>query len=111
MKCIFFLSWLAAVWLMSACENGAGEWTGWTSLAIALFWLAAIFIKDRRRCEVMAYYDTCPNCGANLDPGEKCDCICGAEYKNNSVRSEIHTEPKNVVIRPFTIHTQYTTKR
>lgn len=22
----------------------------------------------------MAYYGTCPFCGANLDPGEKCDC-------------------------------------
>lgn len=22
----------------------------------------------------MAYYITCPNCGANLDPGEPCDC-------------------------------------
>ena len=20
------------------------------------------------------YYATCPNCGANLDPGESCDC-------------------------------------
>ncbi len=20
------------------------------------------------------YYDECPNCGAALDPGEKCDC-------------------------------------
>jgi hypothetical protein len=20
------------------------------------------------------YYRTCPECGANLDPGEKCDC-------------------------------------
>ena len=20
------------------------------------------------------YYNTCPLCGANLDPGEKCDC-------------------------------------
>ena len=20
------------------------------------------------------YYRTCPDCGANLDPGEKCDC-------------------------------------
>lgn len=20
------------------------------------------------------YYDKCPYCGANLDPGEKCDC-------------------------------------
>lgn len=22
----------------------------------------------------MAYYTVCPACGANLDPGEKCDC-------------------------------------
>lgn len=22
----------------------------------------------------MAYYWTCPECGANLDHGEKCDC-------------------------------------
>lgn len=25
-------------------------------------------------CEVMAYFHSCPKCGANLDPGEKCDC-------------------------------------
>lgn len=22
----------------------------------------------------MAYYNVCPHCGSNLDPGEKCDC-------------------------------------
>ena len=22
----------------------------------------------------MAYYNTCPVCGANLDPGEECEC-------------------------------------
>ncbi len=22
----------------------------------------------------MAYYNKCPECGANLDPGEECDC-------------------------------------
>lgn len=22
----------------------------------------------------MAYYNVCPNCGSNLDPGEKCTC-------------------------------------
>lgn len=22
----------------------------------------------------MAFYNTCPKCGANLDPGEKCTC-------------------------------------
>lgn len=27
----------------------------------------------------MAYYYTCPLCGANLDPNEKCDC----ENENN----------------------------
>lgn len=29
----------------------------------------------------MAYYNVCPDCGANLDPGEKCDC------KNERIRS------------------------
>ena len=23
----------------------------------------------------MAYYNTCPSCGSNLDPGEQCDCL------------------------------------
>lgn len=23
----------------------------------------------------MSYFWTCPYCGANLDPGEKCDCL------------------------------------
>lgn len=23
----------------------------------------------------MAYYKTCENCGAALDPGERCDCL------------------------------------
>ena len=25
----------------------------------------------------MAYYWTCPHCGSNLDPGERCDCLKG----------------------------------
>ena len=25
------------------------------------------------------YYTTCLRCGANLDPGEKCDCVIEAE--------------------------------
>lgn len=24
--------------------------------------------------KIVGYYRTCPNCGANLDPGERCDC-------------------------------------
>ena len=31
----------------------------------------------------MAYYKKCPNCGANLDPGEKCDCESKAEFNSN----------------------------
>lgn len=27
----------------------------------------------------MAYYNTCPLCGANLDPGEPCDCESESE--------------------------------
>lgn len=27
--------------------------------------------KEKRQ---MPFYKTCPFCGANLDPGEKCDC-------------------------------------
>ena len=23
----------------------------------------------------MAYYRECPECGSNLDPGEKCECV------------------------------------
>lgn len=33
------------------------------------------------------YYNTCPICGANLDPGEKCTCTAerkGGEHMNNT---------------------------
>lgn len=32
------------------------------------------------------YYSTCPICGANLDPGEKCTCT--AERKGGDTMSE-----------------------
>lgn len=28
----------------------------------------------RSKFRPKVYYDTCWNCGANLDPGEKCEC-------------------------------------
>lgn len=34
------------------------------------------------------YYHTCPYCGANLDPGERCDCLSrirGKFPKRNSM--------------------------
>lgn len=36
------------------------------------------------------YYSTCPICGANLDPGEKCTCTAerkGGEHMNDTDRS------------------------
>ncbi len=43
----------------------------------------------------MAYYNTCPHCGCNLDPGERCDCQDAHERKrrkriaNNLKMSEL----------------------
>lgn len=31
-------------------------------------------IKQKKGSISMSYYNKCPNCGAALDPGEKCDC-------------------------------------
>lgn len=40
----------------------------------------------------MAYYTTCPHCGANLDPGERCDCQDkkGAEPPQEEQKKSIH---------------------
>ena len=29
----------------------------------------------------MAYFRECPHCGANLDPGEECECIAESNKK------------------------------
>lgn len=31
----------------------------------------------------MPYYNTCPNCGSSLDPGESCDCQDEKEETNS----------------------------
>lgn len=31
------------------------------------------------------YYHTCPLCGANLDPGESCDCQNGNDHAESNV--------------------------
>lgn len=41
------------------------------------------------------FYYTCPDCGANLDPGERCDC----RWKNEQERTE-----KNQYIQRRYIH-------
>lgn len=54
----------------------------------------------------MPYYNTCPNCGANLDPGEK--CTCQAEKPPEMVKGkDVHIKlkgknGKNVVINAET---------
>ena len=40
----------------------------------------------------MSYYRTCPHCGANLDPGESCDCTI----------SQVCTEARAVFPELFT---------
>ncbi len=32
----------------------------------------------------MAYYHTCPECGATLDPGEYCDCKSNNQEDTNN---------------------------
>lgn len=39
----------------------------------------------------MAYYRTCPMCGANLDPGEKCDCIKEKERFSSYIKKNTDT--------------------
>ena len=35
------------------------------------------------------YYHPCPNCGANLDPGEPCDCQDTLEQKKQAGRRHL----------------------
>lgn len=37
----------------------------------------------------MAYYNTCPKCGSNLDPGEKCDCEREREKEQKLLNSHL----------------------
>lgn len=40
-------------------------------------------MAKKRGFERMSYYYKCPNCGANLDPGEICEC--NTENQNYNV--------------------------
>lgn len=42
----------------------------------------------------MAYYNVCPSCGSNLDPGEKCDCEKETVKKQEFLNSHLKIEPK-----------------
>ena len=37
-----------------------------------------------------SYYHPCPDCGANLDPGEVCDCVRSAIKETEDVSDDDH---------------------
>lgn len=43
----------------------------------------------------MAYYNTCPECGANLDPGEPCDCMVEKAKRERFYESVTSITQKN----------------
>jgi hypothetical protein len=42
----------------------------------------------------MAYFNVCPDCGCNLDPGEKCDCKNEARRQQEFFSKYLKAEPK-----------------
>lgn len=55
MRYIFWLSVFAAVWLMSACENGAGTRAGVLSLVILSLLGAAVYLSAKKSPSVLAH--------------------------------------------------------
>lgn len=49
---------------------------------------------ERKEVLDMAYSHECPICGANLDPGEKCDCKESKKAKEGSSKNDNGTENK-----------------
>lgn len=47
----------------------------------------------------MSYYDVCPECGATLDPGEKCDCKEKAPRTVAAERDAKQNKPVNILPR------------
>lgn len=42
----------------------------------------------------MVYYNVCPDCGCNLDPGEKCDCRKEEVQRQDFFNRHLVTDPK-----------------
>ncbi len=42
----------------------------------------------------MAIYRTCPRCGANLDPGERCDCELEEEEARERLLQALVVDPR-----------------
>jgi len=45
-----------------------------------------------------AYFKTCPDCGANLDPGESCDCVAKGITSVGEALIKIRDKNKNEVL-------------
>lgn len=43
------------------------------------------------------YYETCPICGANLDPGEHCDCMMEVAGEKHHVAGCVKDDTGNAV--------------
>lgn len=54
----------------------------------------------------MPYYNTCSRCGANLDPGEKCDCQ--RESTEQYIRaSQVRSEKELFYAKDTNIYKKY----
>lgn len=51
----------------------------------------------------MAYYKTCPFCGNNLDPGERCEC---RDVKPVKPKKEYHYISPRIFTKGLTFETQ-----
>ena len=47
----------------------------------------------------MPYYKTCPDCGAHLDPGERCDCKDDTKEDCTNVGNEVKIEADAAVLK------------
>lgn len=43
----------------------------------------------------MAYFNTCDMCGANLDPGETCDCMTKREILRRKYEGLVYVPSRN----------------
>ena len=50
-----------------------------------------------RKDDKVAYYNQCKNCGANLDPGETCDCVREKRVKEYSTPISLIEYEKRVM--------------
>lgn len=49
----------------------------------------------KRRLKILAYDNTCPECGAYLDPCEKCDCEIRKEESGNEKKNFEKTDDES----------------